>query len=75
VVRGLADLLTVVRAASPADKAQIYTGLGLRLTYQPGERLVRTEAAAVPSPGARQPGCAGRSWLPSVMCAAAHTRK
>ncbi len=49
LVRALADLVTVVRAASPADKAQIYTGLGLRLTYQPGERLVRTEVHISPA--------------------------
>jgi site-specific DNA recombinase len=49
VVRALADLIEVVRAASPADKAQIYTGLGLRLTYQPSERLVRTEVHIGPA--------------------------
>jgi hypothetical protein len=27
----------VIRAADPADKAEIYTQLGLRLTYQPGD--------------------------------------
>jgi hypothetical protein len=31
VVQAFADLITVARAATPADKAQIYTGLGLRL--------------------------------------------
>jgi site-specific DNA recombinase len=49
VVQALADLITVVRAASPADQAQIYIGLGLRLTYQPGRQLVRIE---VPGGGA-----------------------
>jgi len=49
VVRALADLLTVVRTARPADKAQIYTGLGLRLTYQPSQRLVRTEVHLSPA--------------------------
>ncbi|MFI5066571.1 MAG: recombinase family protein [Streptosporangiales bacterium] len=49
VVKALADLIEVVRAASPADKAQIYTGLGLRLTYQPSERLVRTEVHISPA--------------------------
>ena len=33
VVTALSDLLAVLRAADPADKAQIYTQLGLRLTY------------------------------------------
>lgn len=49
VVRALADLIEVVRAASPADKVQIYTGLGLRLTYQPSERLVRSEVHISPA--------------------------
>ena len=30
--------------ADPADKAEIYSQLGLRLTYQPGQRIVRAEA-------------------------------
>jgi site-specific DNA recombinase len=49
VVRALADLIEVVRAASSADRVQIYTGLGLRLTYQPSERLVRTEVHISPA--------------------------
>ena len=49
LVRALADLLTVARTASPADKAQIYTGLGLRLTYRPSQRLVRTEVHLSPA--------------------------
>jgi hypothetical protein len=42
----------VLRAADLADKAEIYTQLGLRLTYDPGEvgdePLVRTEVPIVP---------------------------
>jgi site-specific DNA recombinase len=37
VVSALSDLLTVLRAADLADKAEIYSQLGLRLTYQPGD--------------------------------------
>jgi site-specific DNA recombinase len=37
VVSALSDLLAVLRAADPADKAEIYAQLGLRLTYSPGE--------------------------------------
>jgi site-specific DNA recombinase len=37
VVSALSDLLAVLRAADPADKADIYSQLGLRLTYQPGD--------------------------------------
>ena len=53
IVRDLADLITVVRNADPADKAEIYTRLGLRLTYQPGEApgtgTVRTEVHVSPT--------------------------
>ncbi len=43
VVAALSDLLAVLRDADPADKAEIYARLGLRLTYQPAKRIVRTE--------------------------------
>ena len=49
VVNALSDALVVLRSADPADKAQIYAGLGLRLIYQPGERLVRTEVHVSPA--------------------------
>jgi hypothetical protein len=48
VVQAFADLITVVRAATPADKAQIYTGLGLRLACQPGGQLVRDRSPRQP---------------------------
>ena len=44
VVTALGDILAVLRDADPADKAEIYSQLGLRLTYQPGQRIVRAEA-------------------------------
>ncbi len=43
-VTALGDILAVLRDADPADKAEIYSQLGLRLTYQPGQRIVRAEA-------------------------------
>jgi hypothetical protein len=49
VVTTLSDALIVLGDADPADKAQIYVGLGLRLTYQPGEQLVRTEVQISPA--------------------------
>jgi site-specific DNA recombinase len=49
VVAALSDLLTVLRRSDPADKAEIYTQLGLRLIYQPGDRLVRAEAHISPA--------------------------
>ena len=49
IVSTLADVLAVLRDADPADKAEIYTQLGLRLTYQPSGRLVRTEVHIAPA--------------------------
>lgn len=43
IVNDLSDVLGVLRDAEPADKADIYTRLGLRLTYQPADLTVRTE--------------------------------
>jgi len=40
IVAALGDLARVVHDAEPADKAEIYTQLGLTLTYQPERRLV-----------------------------------
>jgi hypothetical protein len=40
IVTALGDLVTVVRQAEPADKAEIYGQLGLTLTYQLERRLV-----------------------------------
>jgi hypothetical protein len=37
LVAPIGNILAVLRDADPADKAQIYTNLGLRLTYQPGQ--------------------------------------
>jgi site-specific DNA recombinase len=44
LIASLGNLLTVLRDADPADKATIYHGLGLRLTYQPGQKKVIAEA-------------------------------
>jgi site-specific DNA recombinase len=44
IIGRFAGLAALVRDADPADKAEIYKGLNLRLTYQPGTRTVRAEA-------------------------------
>jgi hypothetical protein len=44
VVEYFADLAAVVRDADPADKAEIYRGLNLVLTYQPAAQTVRAQA-------------------------------
>ncbi len=44
IVTALGNILHVLRDADPADKAKIYAGVGLRLTYQPGQNKVIAEA-------------------------------
>ena len=36
----LGDMAAVVQAADPNDKAEVYQQMGLKLTYQPGRKLV-----------------------------------
>jgi hypothetical protein len=52
IVAALGDLTRIVHRANPADKAEIYSQLGLTLTYQPGRRLV--QAAVKPNPNMRK---------------------
>jgi site-specific DNA recombinase len=44
IVTALGSILDVLRDADPADKAKIYSGVGLRLTYQPARNAVIAEA-------------------------------
>ena len=48
VVGSLRDLMSVLANAGPADKAQIYSQLGLALTYYPGSHMVRAESRPLP---------------------------
>ncbi|MFG2068115.1 hypothetical protein ACGFKZ_14815, partial [Micromonospora tulbaghiae] len=43
LVTALGDIATVLRNADPADKAEVYRQLGLRLNYQPETQTVRAE--------------------------------
>ncbi|MBM0256656.1 hypothetical protein JNW89_07005 [Micromonospora sp. 4G55] len=43
LVTALGDITTVLRDADPADKAEVYRQLGLRLTYRPETQTVRAE--------------------------------
>jgi site-specific DNA recombinase len=52
IVTALGDLARIVRDADPADKSEIYSQLGLTLTYQPERRLV--EANIKPGPNMRK---------------------
>jgi site-specific DNA recombinase len=45
IVAALGSILDVLRDADPADKAKIYSGVGLKLTYQPARNAVIAEAA------------------------------
>jgi hypothetical protein len=44
LVAALGPILDLLREADPADKAKIYSGVGLRLTYDPSRRKVLAEA-------------------------------
>ncbi|MFC7279731.1 hypothetical protein ACFQS1_37720 [Paractinoplanes rhizophilus] len=43
IVQGLGGLLKLLRQADPSDKAEIYSRLGLQLTYRPGTQTVIAE--------------------------------
>lgn len=43
LVDALGNIRTVITDAEPADKAEVYRQLGLRLTYQPGRRTMAAE--------------------------------
>jgi site-specific DNA recombinase len=44
IVNAVTSLITVLRDADPQDKAEIYSQLGLRLTYHPSPRTVSARA-------------------------------
>jgi hypothetical protein len=44
----LADVARVLADANPADKAEIFHQLGLKLTYYPGRRVVEAEIDSAP---------------------------
>jgi len=43
LVDALGNIRTVLADANPADKAQVYRHLGLKLTYHPGKRTLGAE--------------------------------
>ena len=43
IVQGLGGLLGLLRQADPSDKAEIYSRLGLQLTYRPGAQTLIAE--------------------------------
>jgi site-specific DNA recombinase len=50
IVATLTNLATTIQDADPRDKAEIYNGLGLRLTYHPGRAAVLAEARPASAP-------------------------
>ncbi|GIH21411.1 hypothetical protein [Rugosimonospora africana] len=44
LIAALGNIIAILSDADPADKAKIYSGIGLRLTYQPGQNKVIAEA-------------------------------
>jgi site-specific DNA recombinase len=48
LVTGLGSLIQVLRDADPADKAEVYSRLGLTLTYHPEEKRVLAEIRSNP---------------------------
>ena len=44
LVKAIGDVMQVLKEADPADKAEIYSQLGLMLTYHPTEKRVAAEA-------------------------------
>lgn len=50
VIAAITDLAAMINNADPRDKAKIYTGLGIRLTYHPGQQAVFAEAQPATAP-------------------------
>jgi hypothetical protein len=51
LITALRDILTLLGEASAEDKAAVYAGLGLQLTYDPARRVVTAEAHLAESVG------------------------
>ena len=62
IVSNLGDLAAVIREADPGDKARVYAGLGLKLSFQPTKQLVRAEAHFDPHDGGAMVCVRGGSW-------------
>jgi hypothetical protein len=69
------DLMRALRTAATEDKAEIYAGLNLQLTYHPEEKTVSTQAdvrqictkgscpRAIYTKKPMRAGCGVRAWL------------
>jgi site-specific DNA recombinase len=61
LVAQLGEIVTVLREADPADRAQVYQQLGLRLTYHPQEQKIRVQARPDADPYGKLVGV--RGWI------------
>jgi hypothetical protein len=70
------DILDVLRDADPDDKPDIYTQLGLRLTYQPGDQIVQADVSPAQhwlskvSEGGLEPPCPFGALAPQASASA-----
>ena len=55
LINGLGNLLDVLASADPRDKAEVYTRLGIRLSYDPSRRVVIAESDPWDSARVRTP--------------------
>ncbi len=49
MVNALHDIMSVLAKADPADKTEIYAQLGVRLSYQPGEKIAMAQVRPLDS--------------------------
>ncbi|MGN9812562.1 hypothetical protein ACTMSW_24805 [Micromonospora sp. BQ11] len=69
LVNTLGDIATVLRDADPADKADVYRQLGLRLTFQPETQTVRAAVDLSAHRGAMVCVRGGIRTLVRIICA------
>jgi hypothetical protein len=46
IVEGLGGLLAILNRADPRDKAEIYSRIGLRMRYDPGQETIKAEVVS-----------------------------
>jgi site-specific DNA recombinase len=68
-VNAITGLMRVLEQSDPADKAEIYAQLGLRLTYHPGEKkvIVRAEPGRTCTEGSCPRGESPVIYMPVIM--------
>ena len=59
LVGKLGDIISVLHEADPADRAEVYQQLGLRLTYHPTQQKVHVQAQPDADPYGEMVGVRG----------------